>query len=357
LTTTRGIPARLSGHPYAAAIFAGATATGVVLVGYAAIFAFATGVNRLPPGVAAVDGLVAAVSLSFAWAVGTGRVSSVARLELCASIVLTLVYGTSLAEMVGSPARAEILTTHGCLILIAAGVVIRSWRVLLELSIGALVTWAVTTALIQAPHFSPEEWTSTWLITVAIAFSANHVARTERGVEHTVRRAAQSISWRDTLTGLANRRGFTGQAALVASLAERRREPIWCAFLDVDHFKSVNDLLGHDAGDEVLVAVATALRLISRSADLPCRWGGDEFLLLGSGEPPDEPDMEDRIAQQLSQLDHDILRLWKPAVTVGVASGLEQLEADGSIGELITAADHRMYERRERRRARQAATG
>lgn len=84
----------------------------------------------------------------------------------------------------------------------------------------------------------------------------------------------------DVLTGLPNRRA--AEAALVASLSGR--EPVSVALFDVDHFKRVNDTLGHDVGDEVLQAVAKALASVARAGDLVCRWGGEEFIaVLRSG--------------------------------------------------------------------------
>ncbi len=341
------IPSALSRHPYAAAMFTGSCAAGVVTFVYAGLSAWASGADRLSAWVVMFNLGVGAFCLVFAWAVAVGRVSSGQRLELGASVILSLVYATALAEMVDTPARAEILTTQCCLILVVAGVVIRTRRVLVALAAGALATWTVTVHLVQAPHFVADDWWATWLVTAAVTYSVFFVTRSERGAEIAVRRAAQSSSWRDSLTGLTNRRGFGRQATQLVALAERRGEPLWCVFLDVDRFKSINDSLGHDVGDEVLVAVADALRAISRAADLPSRWGGDEFVLLGLGDPPHEHEVERRIAQQLSGLDGEIRQLWTPAVTVGVAT--TDAYGDGALAELITSADHRMYGRRDGR--------
>ena len=351
MSRTLPVPTTLKGHPYAAAVFVGSLAAGLAVASYAATFSLVSDPSsKVPSWVALFDLVVALTCLGVAWAVATARITRGGPLELSASIVLMLIYWSELAEMFGTPAHAEILTTQCCLVLVGSGMVIRARRVLLALCAGALTTWVVTVALIHAPHFEPDQWVSTWVIAVAIAFMANLIARTERSVEQAVRAAAQSSAWRDPLTGLANRRGFARQATPLQALAVRRREPMWCAFLDVDHFKSVNDSLGHDAGDEVLVAVATALRLVSRASDLLARWGGDEFVLLGLGDPPEDQTLEHRVKDLLSQLDHDILELWTPAVTVGLATSLGT--PDGSLTELITAADRQMYQRRETRRSR-----
>lgn len=83
----------------------------------------------------------------------------------------------------------------------------------------------------------------------------------------------------DFLTGLLNRRGFTERFVAVQQLAIRQRTPLALALFDLDHFKQINDVYGHDAGDQVLIAVAGTLEERLRSADLAARWGGEEFLL------------------------------------------------------------------------------
>ncbi len=82
----------------------------------------------------------------------------------------------------------------------------------------------------------------------------------------------------DALTGVSNRRA--GQDALIAEIERARRyeRPLAVALFDLDHFKRVNDELGHEAGDEVLRAFAAVLRTSARSTDVVARWGGAEFL-------------------------------------------------------------------------------
>src|SRR6185436_13565117 len=91
-------------------------------------------------------------------------------------------------------------------------------------------------------------------------------------------------AFHDPLTGLANRRRFVDRAG--AALAGRT-EPgtIAALFLDLDDFKTVNDSLGHAAGDELLVKVAERIRTGLREADLAARLGGDEFGILLAGIP------------------------------------------------------------------------
>jgi two-component system cell cycle response regulator len=84
----------------------------------------------------------------------------------------------------------------------------------------------------------------------------------------------------DSLTGLNNRRYFeTHFAALVESAADRGR-PLSMMILDIDHFKCVNDTYGHDSGDKVLKAFAERVRRVVRNADVLCRLGGEEFVVV-----------------------------------------------------------------------------
>jgi diguanylate cyclase (GGDEF)-like protein len=91
---------------------------------------------------------------------------------------------------------------------------------------------------------------------------------------------AEKAARSDSLTGLFNRRAFLESLQHHLSLAERDGKPTTLAYLDVDDFKRVNDDSGHEAGDEVLRLIATALRDSIRRTDVVARLGGDEFALL-----------------------------------------------------------------------------
>ena len=90
----------------------------------------------------------------------------------------------------------------------------------------------------------------------------------------------RALSLRDPLTGLLNTRAFYREAPRLTALARRHGRPVTLAFVDLDNFKSVNDTLGHTAGDRVLREVADVLAVSLREGDLVCRVGGDEFVLL-----------------------------------------------------------------------------
>lgn len=106
-----------------------------------------------------------------------------------------------------------------------------------------------------------------------------------------VNRELESLSRTDTLTGLYNRRHVSeqipGSLAMLESHRHPRREDRVTVFalIDIDHFKAINDSFGHEAGDDVLVEVATRLSRQMRSGDYIARWGGEEFLAVLHEQP------------------------------------------------------------------------
>jgi len=88
---------------------------------------------------------------------------------------------------------------------------------------------------------------------------------------------------RDPLTGALNRRAFTAMAEREVALARRAARPLSVVMIDMDHFKQINDGLGHGGGDDALVLFVTLAGRILRTEDLFCRFGGEEFLALLPG--------------------------------------------------------------------------
>jgi len=84
----------------------------------------------------------------------------------------------------------------------------------------------------------------------------------------------------DQLTGLHNRRYMTGQLGALVNRAVRGGDPVSALMIDIDHFKKINDSFGHDVGDEVLREFAVRLASNVRAIDLPCRYGGEEFVVI-----------------------------------------------------------------------------
>lgn len=152
----------------------------------------------------------------------------------------------------------------------------------------------------------------------------------------------RQLAYHDSLTGLPNRALFLqllGQAIRSAD-GERRRLAV--LFLDLDHFKNVNDVLGHAAGDRLLVAVADRLRAAVRKTDTVARMSGDEFTIL----PPnlDHIEVARGLAKKLVASIAQPFALGEQKVETGVSIGIGLYPDDGDTAEtLLTRADGAMY--------------
>lgn len=103
---------------------------------------------------------------------------------------------------------------------------------------------------------------------------------TDRARLASLSRTFEKSAHTDLLTGLFNRRALSGHLARAAAHSRRSGEPLSVLMVDLDRFKETNDRYGHEAGDQVLCALARCMRDVVRAEDVYGRWGGDEFLML-----------------------------------------------------------------------------
>ena len=157
----------------------------------------------------------------------------------------------------------------------------------------------------------------------------------------------------DTLTGLANRRRFTNELTQHLEYCRRYGARGAVLLLDLDHFKHVNDTLGHSAGDHLMVSVAAVIRDSVRASDLVARLGGDEFaLLLREGERHGAETVAstlvDRIRQLGAALGSTVGVVATDGRSVTASVGLVVVEARSrGPAEILAAADLAMYEAKE----------
>jgi diguanylate cyclase (GGDEF)-like protein/PAS domain S-box-containing protein len=151
----------------------------------------------------------------------------------------------------------------------------------------------------------------------------------------------------DDLTGLLNRRAGSQKLADEIGRAARSRTPLTMMLLDIDHFKSVNDRFGHDAGDEVLRQMGELLRIGRRSSDAAARWGGEEFALI---LPETSLDGAAGLAANLLE-SMGRLRLPDGAAISG-SFGVVSWRSDESASDLVKRADRLMYRAKNDGRAR-----
>ncbi|MDO9161771.1 MAG: diguanylate cyclase [Methylococcaceae bacterium] len=146
----------------------------------------------------------------------------------------------------------------------------------------------------------------------------------------------------DILTGLPNRRYALTRLEQEWDTAQRYKRPLSVLMLDLDHFKSVNDTLGHDAGDVVLAHAAKIMKAAARASDIACRLGGEEFLVIATNtDGATAVLLAERIRSAIQTNQPKDIGLLRPiTVSIGVA---------GSVGskpgwqELIKLADQALY--------------
>lgn len=152
----------------------------------------------------------------------------------------------------------------------------------------------------------------------------------------------------DPLTGLTNRRQLEELLDTEMSKARRHSRPLAALMTDIDHFKSINDTYGHDAGDKVLAKVAQALRSTCRKEDIVARYGGEEFIVI----LPDSPaaatvECAERIRKTIQETPH-------PGIDrpVTASFGAALFLTSDSQESLIKRADTALYEAKESGRNR-----
>jgi diguanylate cyclase (GGDEF)-like protein len=165
---------------------------------------------------------------------------------------------------------------------------------------------------------------------------------------------AQQLAGRDPLTGFLNRRSLAEEGAAMFVRAQRRRKAMAMLMLDLDHFKTINDMHGHAVGDALLRAVASEIAAVMPAIALTARLGGDEFS-CGFLFDPTEPSTVERIAEKL------VSRMAQPFEAEGLrlhvscSLGIARSDFDcASIDALMRAADIAMYQAKKSGRNRYA---
>tara|TARA_B100000678_G_scaffold85670_1_gene71255 strand:+ start:132 stop:1709 length:1578 start_codon:yes stop_codon:yes gene_type:complete len=153
---------------------------------------------------------------------------------------------------------------------------------------------------------------------------------------------ASALAFHDPLTGLPNRR--KAYEAIKTAIAKADAEPFALAMIDLDRFKAINDLYGHVAGDEVLLAAAENLCSHVRKGDLVARLGGDEFVVLLAGFSSSES-LVVRVEELVEAFGKPVdLPSAKASATVGASVGITLVDRPGlATDRIITQADAAMY--------------
>jgi diguanylate cyclase (GGDEF)-like protein/PAS domain S-box-containing protein len=181
---------------------------------------------------------------------------------------------------------------------------------------------------------------------------AEHIALALANIK--LRDTLRSQSIRDPLTGLFNRRYMEESLEREVRRAQRSRHPVGVIMLDLDHFKTLNDAHGHDAGDEVLRAVGALLQRSVRAEDIACRYGGEEFtLILPEASLVDASHRAEYLRQAVKVLtiDHPDHHLPPASLSAGVAIYPDHGPSPTAV---LRAADEALYRAKQLGRDRVA---
>ena len=166
------------------------------------------------------------------------------------------------------------------------------------------------------------------------------------------REQIQQLAYYDALTKLPNRRLLKDRLNQALAQAKRFERPLAVMFLDLDHFKEVNDTLGHDGGDQMLKVIAGRLLSCVRSVDTVCRQGGDEFIivLVEITDPQDAA----RVAEKIIKSVHEPISIHKTKMQVTTSIGIAIFPVNGNddARKLMKEADMAMYHAKTRGRNR-----
>ncbi len=159
-----------------------------------------------------------------------------------------------------------------------------------------------------------------------------------------------ALATTDTLTGLPNRRGFDILANQALQEALRDQKPLATLMIDLDNFKVLNDTHGHLAGDEVLRGFAGNLRGCLRQADILCRWGGEEFIVLLKDT---DPVVAQHLAEKIRLLaEQSRYPVGDVVLEVNTSIGLTELAPGDTLHSLLNRADRALYRAKQSGRNR-----
>jgi diguanylate cyclase (GGDEF)-like protein len=159
--------------------------------------------------------------------------------------------------------------------------------------------------------------------------------------------AYERMALTDRLTGIANRRGIEREIGQEMLRLRRFQTPVSFVLFDIDHFKNINDSHGHGTGDEVLRLVAKSIANSVRDTDLVARWGGEEFLVvLPETSHAGALLCAEKIRAKVETVGQRV------GFTVTISGGVYQPGPGESINDLLTRADARLYEAKNKGRNR-----
>ena len=215
---------------------------------------------------------------------------------------------------------------------------------LLRTPLVALLPWSPTNNMFGSVWLTVLSFEAL-LFTISIAFILLAMAKERTELRH---RTAAMV---DPLTGIANRRAFLQDAALLAKRHSSHPRPTAVLLIDLDHFKSINDRFGHALGDHVLEIFSEAARKSVRSSDLIGRLGGEEFAaVLYDTSREKAVAVAERMRETFAQMAQDVDG--RPVCSTASIGIVHTDEPVLDVPELLAQADQALYYAKERRRNR-----
>jgi diguanylate cyclase (GGDEF)-like protein len=291
------------------------------------------------------------VHLGMLYWVCTGRSARYKDPSLTIPTMLWSIIYTSVMLLFAKELRPVLMLAY--LAVMPFGVFLLGWKGFLGICLFTMSCY--TGVVLYLQHNSVGLWIPELEAILGITFLASIMAYTFIGREFSILRNAykkknrelrramvriEELAVTDELTGLYNRRYLLRTLEKQRALANREGLPFVLAFVDIDHFKQINDHHGHRIGDQVLAELSLQLKMSIREVDLAARYGGEEFVLLLSGLALDDAGkVLDRIRVRVTEKGFS-----EANIPLTVSIGVAQYHAGEDGEELLNRADRLLYE-------------
>jgi diguanylate cyclase (GGDEF)-like protein len=254
-------------------------------------------------------------------------------IPLCVATALRTVYHGFLRALLGPTRVSALARRHLALVMMAP--------YLLGLGIVGIHPNAADASIVILIVASSQT------VGLVVAFLALSFCNLERR-SNVLQRRTETRARRDGLTGAMNRASFASHARREIGQHRKVKRDVSLLFVDVDHFKLINDTYGHDTGDQVLRRIIRVTRGCLRHGDTVARWGGEEFVVLlpATGLNGTLP-----IAEKIRQrIENEHLDDLATGLRVTVSIGCVEMSSSEGLDELVTRADRALYEAKHRGR-------
>jgi diguanylate cyclase (GGDEF)-like protein len=213
-------------------------------------------------------------------------------------VLVLLVTAASVGHLVQTGERGDSAAAMLALVALGAALLDRRW--LLPALALVWVGWALGVSRVGGDAASWRDWMAALVAATAMGVAINVGRRSAMDHAAEALSIAERAVTEDQLTGLLNPRGLALLGREIVGVAQRGGEAAHSTFLDIDGLTAVNDALGREEGDNLILSVAEALQACVRGTDVVARWTGDQFVVVGLGAGTPLVDLEGRIRSYLA---------------------------------------------------------